>query len=53
MDNELIYVYDGVALSPSDFYLKEHKDIYSAITSLRADRKTIDVLTLSDELSKD
>lgn len=53
IENEIIYVYDGVSLNPEDFYQKEHKDIYAAMQSLWHSRKTIDVVTLADQLSKD
>ncbi len=46
-------MYDGLALHADDFYQKEHKDIYTAIQSLWASRKTIDVVTLGDQLAKD
>lgn len=52
MDNELMYYYDGIDLSSEDFYQKEHALIYTAIKVLWAGRKTIDVLTLADQLNK-
>ncbi|MFA7717543.1 MAG: replicative DNA helicase [Candidatus Absconditabacterales bacterium] len=52
MDNELMYYYDGVALIPEDFYQKEHAFIYQAIKELRGARRTIDVLTIADQLGK-
>ncbi|OQY37670.1 MAG: hypothetical protein B6229_08015 [Spirochaetaceae bacterium 4572_7] len=33
-------------MEPEDFYQKEHQFIYHAIKTLRADRKTIDVVTI-------
>jgi len=53
MDNELMYYYDGLLLVPEDFYNKEHFYIYQSIKKLWAARKTIDVVTLADQLSKD
>lgn len=53
IENEIIYVYDGISVNPEDFYQKEHKDIYAAMQSLWHSRKTIDVVTLADQLSKD
>jgi replicative DNA helicase len=53
LENEIIYVYDWLALHADDFYQKEHRDIYAAMQSLRAARKTIDVVTLGDQLAKD
>lgn len=53
MDNELMYYYDGLRLNPEDFYLKEHFYIFQGIKNLRWSRKTIDVVTLGDQLNKD
>lgn len=52
LDNELLFVYNGVGLKPEDFYQKEHQHIYQAITTLKDNEKTIDVITVCDELSK-
>lgn len=52
MDNDLLYVADSLTLSAPDFYHREHVSIYEGIRSLWAQRRTIDVLTLSDELTK-
>lgn len=35
MDNELMYYYDGLGLTPEDFYHKEHFYIYQGIKKLR------------------
>lgn len=53
MDNELMYYYDGLGLIPEDFYQREHFYIYQGIKELRWSRKTIDVVTLGDQLNKD
>ncbi len=53
MDNELMYYYDGIWLIPEDFYQREHFTIYQSIKKLWTARKTIDVVTLADQLSKD
>ena len=53
MDNELLYICEGMGLVPEDFYQKEHLYIYRGIKTLRAARKTVDVLTVADQLSKD
>ena len=53
MDNELMYYYDGIGLVPDDFYQREHFYIYQWIKNLWSARKTIDVVTLADQLSKD
>ncbi len=53
MDNELMYYYDGIGLIPEDFYQREHFYIYQGLKKLWAARKTIDVVTLADQLSKD
>jgi len=52
LDNENIYVLDGAAIVPNDFYQKEHITIMEAMTQLWSSRRTIDVVTLSDQLSK-
>ena len=52
MDNELLYYYDGISLIPEDFYQREHAFIYQAIKALWTARKTIDVLTVADQLGK-
>lgn len=52
LDSEIIWVYDGDKLGYKDFYQKEHSFIYEAIQQLWSARKTIDVVTLSDQLSK-
>jgi len=53
MENELMYVCEGINLVPEDFYNKEHAFIFKAIKDLRTARKTIDVLTVADQLGKD
>lgn len=53
LENELLYVYDGMLLQPEDFYQKEHALIYKAVKALWTARKTIDVVTLADQLSRD
>lgn len=50
LENELLYVYDGMALMPENFYQKEHILIFKAMKELWTARKTIDVLTLADQL---
>jgi replicative DNA helicase len=52
MDNELMYYYDGISLIAEDFYQKEHAYIFQAIKDLWAGRKTIDALTVADQLGK-
>lgn len=53
MDNELMYVCDGINLIPEDFYNKEHFFIFKAIKELWTSRKTIDALTVADQLAKE
>jgi len=53
MENELMYVCEGISLIPEDFYNKEHSFIFKAIRDLWAARKTIDVLTVADQLGRD
>lgn len=52
MDNEIMYFYDWMWFVAEDFYQKEHIFIYKAIKDLWVARKTIDVLTLADQLNK-
>lgn len=52
LDNETMWIYDSDKLGYKDFYQKEHGFIYEAIQQLWAARKTIDVVTVSDQLSK-
>lgn len=52
LDNEVMYILDGLGMAPEDFYQKEHAQIFQAIQSLWLARRTIDVLTISDELTK-
>jgi len=53
MDNEIIWVYEWDKIEPTDFYQKSHQFIYSAIKKLWSDRKTIDVVTVWNQLTKD
>ncbi|HKL44396.1 MAG TPA: replicative DNA helicase [Candidatus Absconditabacterales bacterium] len=53
MDSETIWIYEGDKIEPSDFYQKEHQFIYDAIKKIRSARKTIDVVTIGDQLTKD
>lgn len=52
LDNEVLYLIESVALSSTDFYQKEHQLIFDAVHELRMSRKTIDVVTLSNQLTK-
>lgn len=52
IDNETIWVFEWDGIVPSDFYQKEHGMIYESILQLRNDKKTIDPVTVSDQLSK-
>ena len=51
MDNETIWIFEGDGIVPKDFYQKEHGMIYEAISQLWNSKKTIDVVTVSDQLS--
>ncbi len=53
MDSETIWIYEWDKIEPADFYQKEHQTIYEAIKTLRSNRKTIDVVTVWDQLTKD
>ena len=52
LDSEVMWIYDSDKLGYKDFYQKEHSYVYEAIQQLRMARKTIDVVTVSDQLSK-
>ena len=52
MDNETIWIFEWDGIIPKDFYQKEHSMIYEAIAQLWNEKKTIDVVTVSDQLSK-
>lgn len=53
LDNEVMYIAEGVAMGAGDFYQKEHEIIYTALEDLWTNRKTIDLITLSDALTKE
>jgi replicative DNA helicase len=52
IENDTLFVMDGYFLVPEDFYLKEHQYIYGAMKDLWTGRRTIDAITLSDQLTK-
>lgn len=52
LDSEVMYLLESVALSAPDFYQKEHQLIFEAMYELWTGRRTIDVITLSNQLSK-
>lgn len=52
LDNEVLYILEWVGLQAVDFYQKEHELLFDAMHALWINRKTIDVVTLSDQLSK-
>ncbi|PID34857.1 MAG: replicative DNA helicase [candidate division SR1 bacterium] len=52
LDNEVMWVIEGAALHHNDFYVSENIAIFEAIQDLWAARKTIDVVTVSDQLDK-
>jgi len=52
MDNETIRIFEWDGIKPNDFYQKEHWMIYEAIAQLWNDKKTIDPVTVSDQLAK-
>ncbi len=52
LDNEVMYLYESLTLHASDFYQKEHQLIYAALEALWSERRTIDVVTLSNQLTK-
>ncbi len=52
IDNNCVDIAENYLLVPKDFYLKEHQFIFEAILTLKNANKTIDVVTVSDELWK-
>ncbi len=52
LDNEIMWITDSDKLGSGDFYKKEHWFIYKAMLQLWQDRKNIDVVTVSDQLTK-
>ncbi len=52
LDNDVMYVIESVALQPADFYQKEHQMIMQGVHDLWLQRKTVDVVTVSNELQK-
>lgn len=52
IDNEVMYNIESYGINAKDFYSKEHQIIFEAIHGLFFARKTIDVVTLSEDLSK-
>lgn len=52
MDPDTLWIYESDRLHFKDFYQKEHSFVYEAIHQLRSAHKTIDVITLSDQLAK-
>ena len=52
MDNETIWIFEWDGIVPNDFYQKENGMIYEAIAQLWNDKKTIDPVTVSDQLAK-
>lgn len=53
LDNEIMRVYEWDKIEPQDFYQKSHKYIYAAIKKLWDEHKTIDVVTVGNQLTKD
>lgn len=52
LDNDAMFIADGLMMSPADFYQKEHQMIFEGMRDLWGSRKTIDVVTLADALVK-
>ncbi|UFX83482.1 replicative DNA helicase [Candidatus Absconditicoccus praedator] len=52
LDNDSLYSATSYFINAEDFYQKEHQFIYEAISQLWESNKTIDVITISDQLSK-
>ncbi|MBP7007153.1 hypothetical protein KBB05_00040 [Patescibacteria group bacterium] len=52
LDNDCMYILDGLQVQPEDFYLKEHTIIFEAMSILKNSKRTIDVVTIGDQLTK-
>ena len=52
IDNETMYTTEWYWINSSDFYAKEHQIIYDSMHNLFFSRKTIDVVTVSDYLTR-
>ena len=52
LDSETMWIFEWDGIVPEDFYQKEHGKIFRAIAQLWDSKKTIDVVTVSDQLSK-
>ena len=52
MDSETVWIFEWDRIAPDDFYQREHGMIYKAISQLWNDKKTIDPVTVADQLSK-
>lgn len=52
LDNDCMYILDGLQVRPEDFYLKEHTIIFEAMSILKNSKRTIDVVTIGDQLTK-
>ncbi len=52
IDNNCMYTTEWYGIKASDFYLKEHQYIFEGMHNYYQNRKTIDVVTLSDYLGK-
>lgn len=52
IDNNVLDICENITLTAKDFYAKEHQMIYDAIMILKQWHKTIDPVTVADELGK-
>ncbi len=52
IDNDVMYTLEWYGMTANDFYAKEHQIIYDAMHHFYLTRKTIDVVTISDYLTK-
>lgn len=52
VDPESMHIFEWLQLQPEDFYQQEHKHVFAAMKELWNGRKTIDVVTVSNELTK-
>ena len=52
IDNNILDIADNLVLVAKDFYSKEHQMVYEVILILKNAHKTIDAVTVADELQK-
>jgi len=52
MDQNLLFSYEWLLLSRADFYKRDHQVIYDAISVVHGENKPVDMVTVSEQLTK-